>query len=111
MQGVAFRWCGIGGGGITQRQHLVDMARGCGGLQSPDLIFIHLGGNNLVLLGRKALRETVFLELTRVAKQFPGPAFAWSHMVTRHRINLSAKRAANARGRVITRLNHVKSRR
>ncbi|KAJ1166092.1 hypothetical protein NDU88_006502 [Pleurodeles waltl] len=88
---VAFRWCGVGGKGIKQLQQLVDLARGCPGLQSPDLIIIHLGGNDLVHLGRKALREAIFLEITKLAKQFPNAAIAWSHMVPRKRLGPGIK--------------------
>ncbi|KAJ1142169.1 hypothetical protein NDU88_008496, partial [Pleurodeles waltl] len=62
-------------------QQLVALGRRFEGLQFPDLIVIHLGGNDLVRMGRKALREAIFLEITKLAKQYPNAAIAWSHMV------------------------------
>ncbi|KAJ1202549.1 hypothetical protein NDU88_006347 [Pleurodeles waltl] len=82
-QDVAFRWCGVGGMGIAQLQQLVALARRFEGLQFPDLIVIHLGGNDLVHMGRNALREAIFLKITKLAEQYPNAPIAWSHMVPR----------------------------
>ncbi|KAJ1080686.1 hypothetical protein NDU88_000880 [Pleurodeles waltl] len=49
---------------------------GCEGLQFPNLLVIHVGGNYLVRLGRKTLREAFLMEITRLSKKFPNAAIA-----------------------------------
>ncbi|XP_078530629.1 uncharacterized protein LOC144817736 isoform X2 [Lissotriton helveticus] len=49
----------------------------------PAAVIVHLGGNDLVHLGRKYVGDAVVTELGWLAEKFPQAVLAWSHIIPR----------------------------
>lgn len=81
LKEMVFLWRGVGGLRIGQLRRLVDETRAHEGLQSPDLIILHLGGNDMVDLGRLAVREALLTEIAWLGRAFLQARIAWSCMI------------------------------
>lgn len=101
LDGMSFLWRGIGGFQIRQIWQLVEETGMLEELQSPDLIILHLGGSDMVKLGRQAVREALLTEFAWLGRTFPGARIAWSYMIPWRRwgpevrsraLNLSVRR-------------------
>lgn len=100
LKNVLFRWCGIGSLRISQLRQLVEEMRGREGLQFPNLIIVHVGGDDLVGLGRRGTREALLCEVAWLGRAFPEVVIAWSHIIPRRKWGLNVRsRALNVSAR------------
>lgn len=81
LDDVFFRLCRVGGLKIALLRQLVDERKGPMGLQFLDLIIIHVGGNELVKLQRRAVMKALLDEFAKLGKAFPEAAITWLHMI------------------------------
>lgn len=81
--GLAVHWFGVGGMRLHQLRGAIVAAQAKGKAPPPDLIVVHLGGNDFASVGRKGVREQLMADLEWIAQRFPNTVVAWSQMIPR----------------------------
>ena len=80
--GLRITWCGRGGLRLTDLRSQPDNMLPQW-FTPPMAIIVHLGGNDMVALGRRDVYELVVSELAWLAGRFPSARVCWSQIIPR----------------------------
>ena len=86
--------CWLGQSGMRWDQLLPMVARAQGRLPCPDVVVVHLGGNDLTSKGRRQLLQTMRVDLMRLADMVRPAEVVWSEVVPRFEWRGAESRAA-----------------